>query len=114
MRGIPEWNFLAFQPAAKWLREQGYTVFNPAEEDDPSQTLDDYERDPLGTARECFARDTQYICKHADAVALLPGWHNSKGADAECALALALGLKVFYLLKMPSGEWFLLEAEDLG
>ena len=113
MRGLPLLNFPQFHSAAKWLRGQGYEVFNPAEMEDSDEMLNSLARDPLGVTRGCFARDTQWICTQADAVALLPGWHNSKGAKAECYLALAIGEEVYYLYEMPSGEWYLLRAEDL-
>lgn len=103
MRGYPEFNFPVFHAAAKWLRGQGHEVFNPAEEDRGGENL-----------REIFARDTSWICGYADGLALLQGWHNSKGAKAELALAQALGLRAYYLYLMPSQEWYLLEAEDLG
>jgi hypothetical protein len=47
--------------------------------------------------REALADDTKFICLEADAIALLPGWENSKGAKAELALSEALGHKVMYL-----------------
>lgn len=112
MRGIPEFNFPQFHSAAAWLRGQGYEVFNPAEHD-AQDTEARYSVDPLGVAREVFGRDTAWICAQADAVATLPGWHNSKGAKAEVALALALGLDVCYLHLIPSGEWRMTRAEDL-
>ena len=114
MRGIPEFNYPTFNSAAGWLRGQGYgTIFNPA--DCNALTIqEDYARDPLKVSRECFARDTWWISNFANGVVTLPGWHNSKGAKAEVALALAIGLKVYYLHEMPSGEWYLTEAEDLA
>lgn len=111
MRGLPLFNFPQFDSAAKWLEGEGHEVFNPAAEDGVADILDQF---PVELARACFARDTQWICLEADAVALLPGWHNSKGAKAECALALAIGLEVYYLHAMPSGEWYLTKVEDLG
>ena len=33
MRGYPQFNFPAFHAYAKMLREQGHTVFSPAEKD---------------------------------------------------------------------------------
>ena len=47
--------------------------------------------------RKALADDTAYICLKADAVAMLPGWKNSKGATAERALGIALGLRILYL-----------------
>lgn len=110
MRGIPEFNFPAFHAAAQRLRAKGHTVFNPAERDEkefgkiscPSGHEDDFAKlvgfkDGLSVLRNCFLADTQWICQFADAIALLPGWENSKGAKAEKALCEALGLQVFIL-----------------
>ena len=49
--------------------------------------------------REALAADTQYIALVADAIALLPGWEKSAGANAEMALAHALGLTKIILGK---------------
>lgn len=87
MRGHENLNFPAFHDAAAKLRRSGCEVFNPAEL--PPEVHDDL--------RECFRRDMEFICKHADAIALLPGWRNSKGATAEHAVAKALGLTVIEL-----------------
>lgn len=85
MRGYENLNFPAFHAAAEKLREQGHSVFCPAEND-------------IGEdLRRAFAMDTQWICLCADGIALLPGWEESKGATAEHALATALGLKVILL-----------------
>ena len=108
MSGIPEFNFPAFHAAAAKLRAEGHEVFNPAEKD-IERVGRDFSKDyPTGdavqlawdgvlTKRECLATDTNWICKHAEAIALLPGWLNSTGACAEVALAKALGLQVLVL-----------------
>lgn len=108
MRGKPQFNFPAFMKAAKELREEGYTVFNPAERDVRKYGKKIATKNPTGSVkvataqsgfslREALASDTAWLCKTADAIALLPGWRKSKGAKAELALAKALGLKEIYL-----------------
>lgn len=108
MRNIPEFNFPSFAAAAAKLRAQGYTVFSPAERDLATYGMDLATSNPTGdiglatqqtgfSLREALAADTDYICRHADAVALLPGWEHSSGARAEKALAEALGLHIIYL-----------------
>lgn len=112
MRGLPSFNFPTFDRGANWLRGQGHEVFNPAEWESYPVVRDRYDRDPLSAARECFARDTDYICHVAEGVALLPGWRASKGAVAEAHLARAIGLRVYYLIPRVRG-WHLVE-ETLG
>ena len=108
MRGIPAFNFPAFHRAAAGLREQGYTVFSPAERDEaiygPGFTSGNLKGDNEQAAkehgfniREALFADLEFICKEADAVFLLPGWENSKGANAEKATAEAIGIEVRYL-----------------
>lgn len=108
MRGIPELNFPAFNAAAATLRQLGCEVFNPAEKDNERYGVDISKGNTTGceevaakehgfNLREALALDLEFICRHADAVALLPGWQNSKGAQAERAAAVALGLKVIEL-----------------
>lgn len=84
MSGLPELNFPAFHSAAAVLRGEGRTVFNPAE---LGLEADDYRK----ALTACLA----WICAEAEAMAVLPGWENSRGARAEVATAKALGIKVF-------------------
>ena len=84
MRGHPDLNFPAFHYAAKKLRKQGFEVYSPAENDDPD-------------IRIALAKDTSWICRQADIVAVLPGWETSRGAKMEIALAYALGINVMSL-----------------
>lgn len=109
MSGIPEFNFPAFFSASAMLREQGHVVFNPAERDidrhggtdiskgNASGCQDQAAKEHGFSLREALADDTEWICREADAIAMLPGWENSKGARAEHALAFALGHKIIYL-----------------
>jgi len=106
MRGIRDFNFHQFHAAATALRQLGHTVFNPAERDEKeygadvskSATGDLADAEARGfSLRRALAADTAWICEHADAIALLPGWMDSKGAKAELALAQALGLEVIVL-----------------
>lgn len=90
MRGIPEYNFPAFDLYAGRLRREGHIVFSPADGD--RWLLLSTGREP--DARECFALDTQWLCREADGIVLMPGWENSLGAKAEKALAEAIGLPV--------------------
>jgi hypothetical protein len=106
MRGIPEFNFPAFHAAAARLRSEGHEVFNPAERDIEHHGVDISKGNEAGdealaaavhgfNLREALKDDLEFICLHADAVAVLPGWEKSKGAQAEVATAYALGLQVF-------------------
>ena len=108
MRGIPEFNFPAFYKAAAALRAQAHFVFNPAEKDVEKHGKNFAKANATGNEelavkqygfnlREALEVDLVWICRHADAIALLPGWKNSKGATTEYALAIALGLSVIEL-----------------
>lgn len=102
MRGYPNFNFPAFDYAAAKLRQQGHEVFSPAERDrsvhgtklEDNATGSEIEAaSNVGfSLREALGADMAYISSTAEAVALLPGWEKSSGANAELALAKALGL----------------------
>jgi len=106
MRNVPNFNSSTFRTAAANLRAEGHVVFNPAEHDEEvfgkirSRTGIEVglaRKAGLTTMelrREVFATDTKWICDHADAIYLLPGWEQSRGATAERALGIALGLKI--------------------
>jgi hypothetical protein len=109
MRGHPNFNFPAFDMAAVRLRAQGHEVFSPADHDRknvPAAALmnetgdeDQLARESHYTINDALAADTAWICRHAQAVALLPGWEKSTGAQAERALGVALGLTIIILGK---------------
>ena len=105
MRGIKDFNFPAFYKASQTLRNSGNVVFNPAERDveehgeeiskSPTGDLKDAEKKGFNL-RTALAADLEWICLRAEAICLLPGWENSKGACAERATALALGLEIIH------------------
>lgn len=113
MRGYPAYNFPLFDRAAEKLRALGFKVFNPAERDrarHPEINWDKLTGDmavdfPEGSPfslRDALGDDTEFICREADIIALLPHWEGSSGANAEHALSRALGHTVFLL-----GEGFM-------
>ena len=81
MTGLPDHNYPAFHRAAATLRASGWHVESPA---DPGQvdgwTWADYMRRGLQQMLTC------------DTIALLPGWHTSRGALIEARLADTLGM----------------------
>lgn len=108
MRGIRELNFPAFHEAQKILESAGHKVFSPAEKDIERYGQDISKGNDSGSVeqaveehgfslRAALGDDLVWICKNADAIALLRGWEASNGAQAEWATARALGLQFIYL-----------------
>lgn len=99
MSGIKYFNAPAFADAAFRLRLVGYEVFNPAENDiangfDVSKMTGHENLSDHGfSLREALKQDLSWICDHADGIAVLDGWSQSKGVAAELALAAALGIR---------------------
>ncbi len=119
MRGFKDYNFPAFYEAGEELRAMGHVVFSPAEKDNekhgsnifkgPSEGQDTRAESGGFNLREALAMDLTYICSTADAVCFLRGWELSKGARAESAAAIALGLRRY--IQTDTG-W--LEVDDRG
>jgi len=85
MTGIPEHNFPAFNAAAAALRAAGFEVVNPADNGaDPTgqTTWADYLRKDLVDMLGCKG------------LALLDGWHRSKGARLEYHVASELAMPI--------------------
>lgn len=93
MTGLPESNYPAFHREAGRLRGLGYTVLNPAENPAPAcGTWSGYMRMAVGQLIQC------------EAVALLPGWKNSKGACIEYWLAWSLGMPIVMAELVEDGD----------
>jgi hypothetical protein len=97
MRGIPQFNFPAFDAAAARFLAAGYAVINPADLDraaDPERAVTTDEQ-ATANSHVYARRDLLAILDHADAIALLPGWAKSVGATAEYHVAKWLGLDIY-------------------
>ncbi len=93
MTGIEEYNYPAFNDAAARWRERGWRVFNPAEHELP--TVEQEAALSVDEIRALYMRkDIEWVME-SDAVALLPGWQNSKGAQAEVTVARVLNLDLY-------------------
>lgn len=89
MRGKPDYNFPAFHAATRRLREWGFEVWSPAE-NDVTQDGFDPTKDKAREMSHYMKRDLPEVC-HADAVAVLPGWEHSEGARLEVHVCRAIG-----------------------
>lgn len=90
MSGYPEHNFPAFNEAARVLRERGHSVFNPAENVEGR----------TGEPRSFYMRLDIPALLACDAVVLLPGWRNSRGANLEVWMALDLDMPIHEFLRI--------------
>lgn len=107
MRGYDQFNYPAFHKAAAMLRAQGHSVFSPAEKDIERHNGEDISIGTTGqlaeieakgfSLRDAIADDLEYIIRHADAIALLPGFEKSSGVAVELALSKFLSLEVIEL-----------------
>lgn len=103
MSGLPSFGAEEFRKAAKILRERGIEVVSPLEMDEAAgiyvdgltgfEDLSDQGFDIRGT----LANDLRVVLLDVDAVVLLPGWRDSKGAIAEYATARAAGVSTWEL-----------------
>lgn len=85
MTGLPDFNTPAFNEAARELEAQGYEVVNPADNSgDTTQPYEYYLKLGLRQLLEC------------EALAVLPGWWDSRGARLEAEVAAACKMRRFY------------------
>lgn len=89
MRGYPDGNKKTFIKAAEYLRSLGYSVWNPAEQNDRSMKFS-----------ACMINDIDAVINQCRAIALLPGWRESLGANVETICAYVCGKDV-YLIEYP-------------
>jgi hypothetical protein len=83
MTGLPDFNYPAFNAEARVWRCRGFHVENPAEGPDLS-SWSEYMRRALRQLLTC------------EAICLLPGWTQSKGATTEWLVASLMGMSIIY------------------
>jgi hypothetical protein len=84
MTGYPDFNFPAFHAATARLREAGWEAVNPAENFGGRTDL----------ARETYLRADVILLAQCQAIAMLPGWEESRGAKLEYLLARELSMPI--------------------
>lgn len=100
MTGRPDWNFPAFFETEEKLKELGYEVVNPAHND--GTTLEEAlansgsTNSPSKSWGYYMRRDLPHVLS-VDAICVLEGWRDSKGASLEVHVAEALGLPIYVL-----------------
>lgn len=101
MSGYPQFNFPAFDAARDLALSRGLIPISPADIDRKHGIHEGTSADELisfGSRRTFLRRDVDALlslrAEHGDAIALLPGWLESRGAMAELYIARWLGLKV--------------------
>lgn len=112
MTGIPQFNFKSFDIAVRDLQARGYfIIFSPADHDRellgkpldwlPSETdaegyWQKWITPDAPSLRRMLGDDLAWIAENATHLYMLKGWERSRGAMAEHALGVALGLEIMY------------------
>lgn len=95
MTGVGQYNFPAFEAAEEFWTHVGYVVFSPRVHDLEMGFSPDGPPPSPSDLRDMAEWDMQVLLS-VDAIYMLTGWENSKGARAEHAIAVWLGLDIFY------------------
>ena len=88
MSGLPDFNYPAFNHAADRLRAFGYETLNPADLEALNPTAG------VPQKWDWYMRHALRMVLDSEAIALLPGWELSRGANLELHIADQLGMPV--------------------
>jgi Domain of unknown function (DUF4406) len=110
MSGIPKFNFPLFHAVTAELRQRGFEVVSPAEEDHKAGIGEVAEASKEGdpsdlpdTWGQILARDVILLADTGiEAIVFLPGWQKSRGARLEAQVGLLQ--KRFNFFQYDSGE----------
>jgi hypothetical protein len=104
MRGVAFYNFPMFDRVAAALRDVGYEVINPADEDRNEDNFDPTLQPQFADPANCVVQPGMDFSKiirrcfeavmRCDEIVLLPGWENSVGAIAELFIAVWSGKRI--------------------
>lgn len=85
MRGYKELNKPMFTLGSHMLRSKGFTVWSPSEQDSYLKR----------SFAQCMTLDLNKVINSCRKIALLPGWRDSLGANAEVFAAFVVGHDIF-------------------
>lgn len=87
MSGLPEFNYPAFTITAQSLRGKGYEILSPHEirVPDPNVIM----------SWDWYMKRALAMLLEADAIILLPGWTESRGARREFDIAVDLKMNLY-------------------
>lgn len=94
MRGIPQFNFPAFNAAEERWHKAGWHVFNPTAGGFGGGDFATGEGVTEAEVQNWLREDIRDITA-CEAVALLPGWEDSEGAQFEVAVAYKIGCRFY-------------------
>lgn len=95
MTGIAGHNFTAFDKIRDLIKDAGIIPVSPADITRSLATEMDIQDYSLIPMKKYLQEDFAALFE-CDSIIMLKGWENSKGARAEHALAVALGLEISY------------------
>lgn len=104
MSHVPEFNFPKFFEVDAWLQSLQHQPINPAAHDLetypnmrswPGYAAGDPALCPEFDLRSALEWDMEQILRHSDAILVLDGWTQSKGARLEVVCALAIHLPIY-------------------
>jgi hypothetical protein len=101
MSGLKNWNFPAFFQAERLIKSLGHEVINPAHNNGETLELALKDAGPVDRPNhswEHYIRRDVPMVMSCDAVCVLPGWQESKGAQLEVHIANELSMPVFCIL----------------
>lgn len=85
MAGFPEHNFPLFREVTERLRKKGFHVVSPVE------IGESWVGSAIGYPPQAYLIEDIKELLTCDAIAVLPGWHDSCGATCEVVIARTLG-----------------------
>lgn len=101
MSGIAQFNFPLFHSVAESLRNKGFSIISPAEEDTPEVQAEAIKskdgsltNGKIGglTWGEILAKDVILVADKVQGIIFLPEWYNSRGAKLEAVVGLLQGI----------------------
>lgn len=113
MRGLPFYNFPAFDKARDELNQMGFDAVSPADLDRKLYGFEalnlpkdyDWKSNPLPVTADEVLRTDMNVVKTCYAVLLLPGWESSTGAQKEVDTARASGIPIYEHTMSVRSDW---------